>query len=82
MLKILYFAQLRDTLNCSEENLGWQTHFNTIDDVKTVLSQRDEKWQKAFNKNILSALNQQMAQGHREIKEGDEIAFFPPVTGG
>ena len=82
MLHIIYFAQLKDDLDCSEETLEWLPHLTTISDLKTALSQRSKQWQHAFSKNILSAVNQAMAHDSHPIKEGDEIAFFPPVTGG
>lgn len=82
MLHLLYFAQLRDTVNCSEENLEWEPHFTTVNDIKILLCQRGKQWQAAFNPSILSAVNQTMVQDHHPINDGDEIAFFPPVTGG
>lgn len=82
MLRLLYFAQLKDQLNCSEEQLDWQPEFTTISALKLHLSQRDKQWQNALSANILTAVNQTMAKGNHPISDGDEIAFFPPVTGG
>jgi molybdopterin synthase sulfur carrier subunit len=82
MLHIIYFAQLKDDINCSDEDIDWQAHMVTVKDLKTLLSTRSPKWQHAFQKNILSAVNQTMAHDEHAIKDGDEIAFFPPVTGG
>lgn len=82
MLRLLYFAQLKDQLNCSEEQLDWQPELSTIAELKQHLSQRDNQWQKAFSANILAAVNQTMAKESHSISDGDEVAFFPPVTGG
>jgi sulfur-carrier protein len=91
MITLRYFAQLRETLNCSEETLQWQDNINTVVALKTQLSQRashnpnhsyNDQWQKAFNGNILCAVNQEIAQDNYPIQDNDEVAFFPPVTGG
>lgn len=82
MLHIIYFAQLKDDVDCSEETLAWQPHLTTINDLKITLSQRNPQWQRAFSKHILSAVNQAMTNDDHPINKGDEIAFFPPVTGG
>jgi molybdopterin synthase sulfur carrier subunit len=82
MLTILYFAQLKDTLECSEESLEWHDSYNSIEALKHHLCQRNELWQQAFTRNILSAVNQSMVADNHPLQDGDEIAFFPPVTGG
>ncbi len=83
MLTLLYFAKLRDELNCASEELQWQDNFRCINDIKFHLQQRQGQWANSFaNANIVSALNQTVANGDTPINNGDEIAFFPPVTGG
>lgn len=82
MLHIIYFAQLKDDIRCSEEDIEWHTDITTIKDLKAMLSERGQQWQHAFQKNILSAVNQTMAQDEHILNDGDEVAFFPPVTGG
>ncbi len=83
MLQLRYFASLRDQLNCESEELSWQDDFSTVNDIKTLLSKRNEHWQKLLSNNTtLIAINQQMVNADSPIKDGDEIAFFPPVTGG
>jgi sulfur-carrier protein len=82
MLHILYFARLRDELNCSEEQLEWQPQFCNLENIKTHLRQRNPHWHTVFNNTVLSAVNQTMANTDQPINDGDEIAFFPPVTGG
>jgi len=84
MIKIRYFASLSERLNCTEEQLELSHEINNIADLKKRLSQRDQNWQQALSDQarILSALNQEMVKADATIRDGDEVAFFPPVTGG
>jgi len=82
MLRILYFARLRDALECSEELLDYQCSWTTVGELKEYLSQRNACWQQALNGNVLYAVNHTIAHVNDAISDGDEIAFFPPVTGG
>ena len=43
---------------------------------------RGEPWSSAFGNRIRIAINQQLAEEGDAIRDGDEVAFFPPVTGG
>lgn len=82
MLTILYFAKLRDDIDCHQESLEWQPELQSINDIVTRLKARGPIWEKAFNSAIVSSRNQTIAPLHTMIEDGDEIAFFPPVTGG
>lgn len=82
MIKVVFFAALREQLNCSELSLESEK-FNTVADVKSHLACKDEQWQQVFaNNSLLSAVNHDMVSDEQVIKSGDEVAFFPPVTGG
>jgi molybdopterin synthase sulfur carrier subunit len=83
MIKILYFASLRETLDTSSEQLD----LNSISNVGQLvqhLTARDDAWKQALTSDqaVLVAVNQQMAEDDTLLKDGDEVAFFPPVTGG
>ena len=82
MINILYFASFREMLGKAEEQL--QAEVATVEDLIETLSQRGENWAQALrdNQNLQIAVNHDVAQRHTEIKPGDEVAFFPPVTGG
>lgn len=83
MLQIFYFAHLRDVLAVEREQLDWQADYRTVADIKQTLSQRGPGWQRALSdSSILVAVNQQMGAVDSPVSDGDEIAFFPPVTGG
>ncbi len=82
MIKIVFFAALREQLDCAELTLA-AADAKTVDDIKQLLSDRNEQWQQTFsNTSLLSAVNHDMVDGTHVVKSGDEVAFFPPVTGG
>jgi molybdopterin synthase sulfur carrier subunit len=82
MIKIVFFAALREQLDCAELSIA-ADDVKTVDDIKQLLSAKNEQWQKPFtNTSLLSAVNHDMVDGTHLVKSGDEVAFFPPVTGG
>ncbi len=86
MIKVLFFAQLREKLNCSQLEVPFTKSPGdsfTVAELKTQLTQRGEAWQSVFtDKQVLSAVNQLMSDNETTLSDGDEVAFFPPVTGG
>jgi len=82
MIKIVFFAALREQLNCSELLISSEG-LATIADVKKQLASTDKHWQQVFaNGSLLSAVNHDMVNDQHAVNTGDEVAFFPPVTGG
>lgn len=82
-IKILYFAKLRDQLNCAEEAFQMTSETCSVEQLKAALSERNELWQNAFaNAQLLVAVNKVMATPDTQICANDEVGFFPPVTGG
>ncbi len=86
MITILFFAQLSETLNIDKLDVDFYTIKKsgsiTILDLKNYLSHLDTKWDALTNSAILASINHDLSRDHSEILPGDEIAFFPPVTGG
>lgn len=81
MLNVLFFAALRDQLNTTE--LSWPAHAATVAELLQQLQQQGEPWASALARpDLLCARNQAFCSPHDAISSGDEIAFFPPVTGG
>ena len=81
-LRILYFASLREAVGCAREDLP-ADNLGTVGDVVAALAARGGAWQAlAQNRNLRSAVNQAMATATTPVADGDELAFFPPVTGG
>lgn len=80
---IKFFASLRERLECEEENWQDTEKITTVADVVTRLQQKGDAWAEVFSEGkILIAVNQEMASLKTPVKPSDEIAFFPPVTGG
>ena len=84
MIKVLYFASIREQLNCSEETIEASDNTKTISHMKDLLGSRDDLWSKIFtdNNKLLSSVNQVIAKDNQTVNDGDEVAFFPQVTGG
>jgi molybdopterin synthase sulfur carrier subunit len=83
-LRILYFAWLRERVGLSEETLIKPDDVGTLAELIAWLAIRDDRHAAAFAQSgvIRCALNQEFAPLNSPIAPGDEIAFFPPVTGG
>lgn len=82
MIKVVFFAALREQLECSEITVSSE-NITTVADLKRQLASKNEQWQALFdNTSLLSAVNHDMVDSEQAIKSGDEVAFFPPVTGG
>lgn len=75
-IKVKCFASMREYLNLSEREIS-------IDGIKTVADVwRSVAGDKPMPENTLCAVNQSQANADFSVSTGDEVAFFPPVTGG
>lgn len=82
-ITILYFASLGEDLACTEEQLSLPTINMTIQELIILLSRRGEHWAKRLSNTTLHcAVNHAICDRKKTLKAGDEVAFFPPVTGG
>lgn len=84
MITLLYFARLREALGTGREELALPAGIRTLGALRAHLAQRGDAWAKemAEGRNLRAAVNQSVAQADTPLKDGDEVAFFPPVTGG
>lgn len=82
MIEIHYFASIRERLACDRETLD--TAPATVAAlVDTLVARHGETWQRVLRDGrVLVAVNQEVASLQSALREGDEVAFFPPVTGG
>jgi molybdopterin synthase sulfur carrier subunit len=80
---MLFFAGLREALGVGAESLILPAGVGTVGALRDLLAARGESWSAlATTKNLRVAVNQQMVGFDAALKSGDEVAFFPPVTGG
>ncbi len=89
MIQLRYFASLRERLGTGAELIPAPEPPTsggaiTVAALLLLLRQRGEPWNEALGEGqtLLAAVNQAMAQPDTPIRDGDEVAFFPPVTGG
>ncbi len=75
-IKVKFFASLRDRIGRSEESLDLEGSAVTVADVWS------EVVEESIPDGILIAVNMEYTDGSHSLNEGDEVAFFPPVTGG
>ena len=80
-IKLLYFAGLKEALGTSAETLELPAGVATVGQLRDWLV-AEGRAALASAKNLRCAVNQEMAGLTAPVKDGDEIAFFPPVTGG
>lgn len=80
-IKILYFAGLKEALGLPGETIALPAGVATVGGLCDWLVAQGRD-QLATAKNLRCAVNQDMAKLDAVIKDGDEVAFFPPVTGG
>jgi len=82
-IQLLYFARLREQLQCDSEFVEISGHGTTVEDVLGGLVARGELWSAALGVgSILFALNQTIVDRNAVVESGDVLAMFPPVTGG
>ncbi len=83
-VKILFFAGLREQLGTGAEQIELPPGISTVAALRAHLMARGGEWPTALGaqRALRVAVNQDMAQATTPVKAGDEVAFFPPVTGG
>lgn len=83
-LEVLYFAYLRELLGFDREEVELPADVRTVGALREWLVAKGEPYASAFAnlKRIRAALNEELASDDAGLKEGDVVAFFPPVTGG
>ncbi len=83
-LEVLFFASLREALGCSSETVELPAGIGTVAALREYLGARGAQWAEALQpaRTLRAAVNQEMVVAQHVLKDGDEVAFFPPVTGG
>lgn len=81
-ISILFFASFKEQLGV--DKITYEVTENTsITQLCNALTKQGNNWQKVFSSpSLLVAVNQSMVEFDHQLNENDEVAFFPPVTGG
>jgi molybdopterin synthase sulfur carrier subunit len=84
MIKVLFFASIRERLGLAELSLALPAEQQSLAAFSQYLIEQHEPcWAEVLlADNVLTAVNQSLVSGDFLLTEGDELAFFPPVTGG
>ena len=81
MITVLFFAQVRELV--AYDALSLPCDYATAEQLRSALSERGDKWALALEAGkLLVAVNQTLVPLDTPLHDGDEVAFFPPVTGG
>ncbi|MDN7124737.1 MoaD/ThiS family protein [Pseudidiomarina terrestris] len=82
MVKVKFFAALRERLQCAEMQIASQPD-DSVAAVRARLIEQHPHWQRELLDNDVLCAKNFAFVGHQEpVRSGDELAFFPPVTGG
>jgi len=83
-MKLLYFAWIRAKIGVGEEQVTLPPHVVNVGDLLDWLAGRGDNYAAALKerKVVKVAVNQEYVGADHPVKSGDEVALFPPVTGG
>lgn len=83
-MTLLYFAWVRQKLGTGEERIELPPNVRTVADLTDFLRARGEAFAEVFSdpSRLRAAVNQEHAKWDAAVTQRDEVAFFPPVTGG
>jgi molybdopterin synthase sulfur carrier subunit len=83
MVQLLYFSSLREILGIGGETVALPDAVDTVAGLQQWLQARGEPWRDALaDERLLVAVNQEVGNRQTVVTDGDEVAWFPPVTGG
>jgi len=83
-IKLFYFAKVREVLGIDREEIDVETDIKTLAELIAFLKLRGSEWQSIFDmsSSYRMAVNQELVEANHTINANDEVAFFPPITGG
>jgi sulfur-carrier protein len=83
MIRLRYFASLRESLGIGDEQIELPDGVQDLPALTRWLQDRDATWENALADSRLHvAINQEIVTTDARVRDGDEVAWFPPVTGG
>lgn len=84
MIKVLFFAKIREVLGTEGLEFDYDENYATIEDIRDeVCKEEGEVFEEVLcATNVIVSRNHKVADLATPIEDGDEIAFYPPVSGG
>lgn len=84
IVDVVYLARLREALGRAAERLELPVEVATVGDLRALLAARGGPWAVELEprRAVRAAVNHRLAESAEQLVTGDEVAFFPPVTGG
>lgn len=82
MIQVQFFARYREALGRDSEQLDWDDSWQQVGDLRLQLLARGGEWAVLGEQNLMCARNQELCSLDEPLADGDEVAFFPTVTGG
>ncbi|WP_028022799.1 molybdopterin synthase sulfur carrier subunit [Enterovibrio calviensis] len=81
MIQVFFFAQVKELVGTASVTLD--AEFSSAEEIRQHLAAKGDKWSLALESGkLLVAINQTISDLSSPVRDGDEVAFFPPVTGG
>lgn len=82
-MKVRFFASVRERLGTAECEVGHEAPPADLEALRAALAARGDAFREVLAQpNLICAVNQQVVHGNTALGPDDEVAFFPPVTGG
>lgn len=83
-IRVRYFARLREKLATDQEQLALSAEIRDIAALRSHLAARGGAWAEELGgeRPLMAAINEQLQPLSASLSDGDEVALFPPVTGG
>ena len=84
IISLVYLARLREAFGAASERIEVPPEVNTVGALRAWLARRGGAWavELAPSRAVRIAVNHELASSDTPIQPGDEVAIFPPVTGG
>lgn len=83
MIKVQFFASIRESIGVDSVDVDITDKTESVAEIINELCREKPEWEDILkDQKVLAAINQEMCSLDSSVVDGDEIAFFPPVTGG